>query len=79
MANLQTPLKTILNFRDVGEYVNRATGTSRLRTGLLYRSARLDEASVGDRKRLIEEYGVKSVIDLRTKYVVSSSPSFSSY
>jgi hypothetical protein len=31
-----------------------------------------DEASVGDRQRLLDDYGVKSVIDLRTKYVFSS-------
>lgn len=30
-----------------------------------------DEATVGDRKRLVQEYGVKSIIDLRTKYTKS--------
>jgi hypothetical protein len=39
-GQLQTPLQSILNFRDVSEYVNKATNTKRLKTGLLYRSAR---------------------------------------
>jgi hypothetical protein len=30
-----------------------------------------DEATVQDRERLVKEYGVKSIIDLRTKYVKS--------
>jgi len=67
MAELQTPLKSILNFRDVSQFVNETTGTSRLKNGLLFRSARPDEASFQDRQRLLEEYGVKSIIDLRTK------------
>jgi len=67
MADLRTPLQSILNFRDVGEFVNTATGTKRLRTGLLYRSARPDAASFQDRQRLLKEYSVKSIIDLRTK------------
>ncbi|KAH8731298.1 protein-tyrosine phosphatase-like protein [Phaeosphaeriaceae sp. PMI808] len=64
---LQTPLKTVLNFRDAGDFVNKATGIKRLRTGLLFRSARPDEASAQDRQSLVKEYGIKSIIDLRTK------------
>ncbi|CAO2649113.1 Nn.00g100620.m01.CDS01 [Neocucurbitaria sp. VM-36] len=67
MTGLRTPLKSILNFRDVSEFVNGVTGTNRLKTGLLYRSARPDESSLEDRQRLTTEYGVKSIIDLRTK------------
>ncbi|KAH9860510.1 hypothetical protein J1614_011841 [Plenodomus biglobosus] len=67
MAGVSGPLKSILNFRDVGEYVNNAAGTTRLNCGLLYRSARPDEASFEDRQRLLKEYGIKSIIDLRTK------------
>ncbi|CAI9635246.1 unnamed protein product [Alternaria burnsii] len=67
MTELQTPLKSILNFRDVSEFVNQTTGTRHLRNGLLFRSARPDEASFRDRQRLLKEFGVKSIIDLRTK------------
>ncbi|EOA80787.1 uncharacterized protein SETTUDRAFT_44680 [Exserohilum turcica Et28A] len=67
MAELRTPLKSILNFRDVGHFVNESTGTSHLKPGLLYRSARPDEASLQDRQRLVKEYRMSSIIDLRTK------------
>lgn len=67
MANVCEPLKSIVNFRDVGKFVNNATGATRLNCGLLYRSARPDEASSEERQRLINDYGVKSIIDLRTK------------
>ncbi|KAF1845880.1 uncharacterized protein K460DRAFT_386286 [Cucurbitaria berberidis CBS 394.84] len=67
MTDLRSPLKSILNFRDVSEFVNKATRSNRLRTGLLYRGARPDESSFQDRQRLTKEYGVKSIIDLRTK------------
>lgn len=46
------------------------TDFSRIKTGLLYRSARPDEASFQDRQRLLRDYGVKSIIDLRTKSVM---------
>ncbi|KAF1920102.1 protein-tyrosine phosphatase-like protein [Ampelomyces quisqualis] len=64
---LQSPLKSVLNFRDAGEFANRAMGMKRVKTGLLFRSARLDEASFQDRQRLVKDYGIRSVIDLRTK------------
>ncbi|KAF2854618.1 tyrosine/serine phosphatase-like protein [Plenodomus tracheiphilus IPT5] len=67
MADTCAPLRSILNFRDVGEFVNDAIGTKRLNCRLLYRSARPDEASSEDRQSLIDEYGIKSIIDLRTK------------
>ncbi|KAF2832002.1 hypothetical protein CC86DRAFT_340152 [Ophiobolus disseminans] len=63
----QTPLKTVPNFRDVGNFVNQAIGVKQLRTGVLFRGARPDEASPQDRQRLVKEYGIKSIIDLRTK------------
>ncbi|KAL6709695.1 hypothetical protein ACN47E_001123 [Coniothyrium glycines] len=67
MANLRTPLQSVLNFRDVAEFVNSINGTEHLRTKLFYRSARPDAASATDRQRLLTEYGVKTIIDLRTK------------
>ncbi|KAF1929572.1 uncharacterized protein M421DRAFT_60192 [Didymella exigua CBS 183.55] len=66
--DLITPLKSVLNFRDVGAFVNRASGKNRLKTRLLYRGARpVDEATVRDRERLVTEFGIKGIIDLRTK------------
>ncbi|KAF2710304.1 tyrosine/serine phosphatase-like protein [Pleomassaria siparia CBS 279.74] len=67
MTTTLQPPKSIPNFRDVGAFINHVTGTKRLKTGLLYRGARPDEATVLDRDNLVKEYGMKSIIDLRTK------------
>jgi protein-tyrosine phosphatase len=60
---LQSPLKSILNFRDAGDFVNKASVTklvflpfiehfltknSRVKTGLLFRSARPGESDFSD-------------------------------
>ena len=57
----------IINFRDAGKTVNDFLGRKLVREGLLFRSARPDDASVADRHRLREDHGVKSIMDLRTK------------
>ncbi|KAL1304766.1 hypothetical protein AAFC00_003703 [Neodothiora populina] len=57
----------ILNFRDVGDLVNRYTGSKKMKTGLLYRSARPDNASEKDRDLLLNTYKINTIIDLRTK------------
>ncbi|KAF2499448.1 tyrosine/serine phosphatase-like protein [Lophium mytilinum] len=67
MENTATPFATIPNFRDVAEMINTTMGTTYMKAGLLYRGARLDEASPEDRKRLVNDYGIRNVIDLRTK------------
>ena len=61
-----TPLKTVLNFRDVGVTVNTLLSTPFLRPGLLYRSARPDDASLADRIALTSTYKINSIIDLRS-------------
>ncbi|RMZ80657.1 hypothetical protein DV738_g2654, partial [Chaetothyriales sp. CBS 135597] len=53
-------LDRVLNFRDVGEFV------SRLKRGLLYRSAHLDAATPSDRDKLTNQLNLTTVIDLRT-------------
>ena len=61
-----TSLPTILNFRDVGQTVNILHDSPLLCEGLIYRSARPDEASPSDRAALTSRYGIKSIIDLRS-------------
>jgi protein-tyrosine phosphatase len=56
-----------LNFRDVGEGINSLTGASTLRLKLLYRSARPDSALVDERSLLRTKFGVKTIIDLRSR------------
>lgn len=60
-------LDKVLNFRDVGTFVNDHQGKAILRPGKLYRSARPDLASASDRAKLTQEYGLKTFIDLRSK------------
>ncbi|KAF2456642.1 tyrosine/serine phosphatase-like protein [Lineolata rhizophorae] len=62
----QPAFETLLNFRDVGVTVNGATNSDLVKPGKLYRSARPDRTSLPDRRRLLEDYGLKSVLDLRT-------------
>jgi protein-tyrosine phosphatase len=57
---------TILNFRDVGEIVNTELQTQYLTQHALYRSARLDSASLPDRESLLSSVGIKTIIDLRS-------------
>ncbi|KAK4546237.1 hypothetical protein LTR36_002374 [Oleoguttula mirabilis] len=61
-----TPFDKILNFRDVGAFINNTAASQLLNTGLLFRSARPDGATPKDRDRLTSEYGIKTIIDLRT-------------
>ncbi|KAL4403831.1 tyrosine/serine protein phosphatase [Colletotrichum abscissum] len=60
-------ITSVLNFRDVGSTVNKFLGRRLVREGLVFRSARPDDATLADRKRLRDELGIKAVIDLRTK------------
>lgn len=64
------PLKSILNFRDVSQTINNLLplkSPCRLNSGLLYRSARPDEASTSDRRALTEKFHIKTILDLRSK------------
>lgn len=56
-----------LNFRDVGAHINAIVGSDVLRTGLLFRSARPDEASASDRAQIKNGYGIRTIIDLRSE------------
>lgn len=61
--------ESIVNYRDVAVSVNRHDSTGslpRLRLGRLYRSARLDEATAQDRESLVNDVGIKTVLDLRS-------------
>ncbi|KAF1963946.1 hypothetical protein BU23DRAFT_93323 [Bimuria novae-zelandiae CBS 107.79] len=67
MPTTLSPLKSIPNFRDAGAFVNEQSGQARVKTGLLYRGARPDEATYHDQQKLVSEYKLKTIIDLRTK------------
>ncbi|KAK4193000.1 protein-tyrosine phosphatase-like protein [Podospora australis] len=59
-------LEGVLNFRDVGRTINSFLKSKVLKEGLLFRSARLDDASLKDRERLKGDFAVQTVIDLRS-------------
>jgi len=59
------PFERVDNFRDLGGYPN-AQGTHRLRSGLLYRSARLSRIKDPDRE-LLRELGIRRVSDFRSE------------
>ncbi|EKV08439.1 Tyrosine/serine protein phosphatase, putative [Penicillium digitatum] len=61
------PFDNIINFRDVGRSVNQFCRKDILKEGVFYRSARLDDASERDKRRLAEELHIHTVIDLRSK------------
>ncbi|KAB8269597.1 protein-tyrosine phosphatase-like protein [Aspergillus minisclerotigenes] len=60
------PFDNIINFRDVGRSINRLMGKKVLNEGVLFRSARLDDASERDKRRLTDELHIATVIDLRS-------------
>ncbi|KAE8349081.1 protein-tyrosine phosphatase-like protein [Aspergillus coremiiformis] len=60
------PFDNIINFRDVGRSINRFMGKKVLREGVFFRSARLDDASERDKRRLADEIRIATVVDLRS-------------
>ncbi|KAG4425955.1 hypothetical protein IFR04_000899 [Cadophora malorum] len=60
------PFENILNFRDVGKTINEFMGEKLVAEGKIFRSARPDDGTLLDRNRLREEYGIKTIMDLRT-------------
>ena len=67
MVNASPAFDRLLNFRDVGKYINETSKSALLKEGLLFRSAKLDDTSPADRQKLINQVGIKTVIDLRSK------------
>ncbi|TPR01699.1 Major Facilitator Superfamily protein [Aspergillus niger] len=65
------PFDNIINFRDVGRTINQLTGKRVLKEGIIFRSARLDDASERDKRRLVDEFHISTVVDLRSRYYLS--------
>ncbi|GJP98076.1 tyrosine/serine protein phosphatase [Aspergillus niger] len=60
------PFDNIINFRDVGRTINQLIGKRVLKEGIIFRSARLDDASERDKRRLVDEFHISTVVDLRS-------------
>ncbi|KAL3957888.1 hypothetical protein ACCO45_008466 [Purpureocillium lilacinum] len=67
MAEPSPPLDKVLNFRDVGKTVNLYLGERRVREGVIFRSARPDDATPRDKTIIRDQLAIRTVIDLRTK------------
>ncbi|KAJ5678628.1 hypothetical protein N7462_006872 [Penicillium macrosclerotiorum] len=61
------PFDNIINFRDVGRTINHFCGAQILKEGVFFRSARLDDASERDTRRLADDLHIATVIDLRSQ------------
>ncbi|KAL1965625.1 hypothetical protein VTN77DRAFT_5302 [Rasamsonia byssochlamydoides] len=66
LASPDRPFDDILNFRDVGRSINDMHGSKIIKEGILFRSARPDDASERDKHRLVDELGISTIIDLRS-------------
>ncbi|OQD70065.1 hypothetical protein PENDEC_c027G01538 [Penicillium decumbens] len=67
LGSADRPFDNIINFRDVGRSINHFCGAQILKEGVLFRSARLDDASERDKRRLAEELHITTVVDLRSQ------------
>ncbi|KAI9373311.1 protein-tyrosine phosphatase-like protein [Aspergillus egyptiacus] len=65
-SKLDRSFDSIINFRDVGRTINHIAGKKLLKEGVLFRSARLDEASEEDIRLLTCDLHVSTIIDLRS-------------
>ncbi|KAL4868775.1 hypothetical protein BDV12DRAFT_185661 [Aspergillus spectabilis] len=65
-SGLDRPFDNVINFRDVGRTINHISGKKLLKEGVLFRSARLDEASKEDIRRLTGDLHITTIIDLRS-------------
>lgn len=63
--------KGLRNTRDVGQVYTK--DGFKVKSNLLYRSGRLDKLSTKRARRFLEEYNIKTVIDLRTQVEVNES------
>ncbi|USP75325.1 hypothetical protein yc1106_02599 [Curvularia clavata] len=73
MAEARSPLQSVANFRDVGQFCNDSLGT-RLSTGIAARLITSQQAQdwfvvpqCSAWQRLVKDFGIKAIIDLRTK------------
>lgn len=67
--------KGLRNTRDLSQFITE-DGRS-IKKGLIYRSGRIDKMSKKRIKSFLEEYNIKTIIDLRTQVEVSESKHFS--
>ncbi len=65
-------MKTLVNFRDAGGY-QTAEG-HKVKTGKIYRSGEIVDLSVEDKDKFVNEYGIKTIFDLRGASELAERP-----
>jgi protein-tyrosine phosphatase len=68
------PVKGLRNCRDVGQVYN--TNGQKVKSGVLFRSSRLDKMPVKRIKKFLKDYNINAIIDLRTQVEVNESKHF---
>lgn len=68
------PFEAIFNFRDLGGLA--AMGGSKVRTGLLFRSDQFGNAAASDIDYIVDEIGLRTVVDLRRPSEIAATGSF---
>ena len=61
-----------MNFRDLGGYATAVGGTTRWRT--FFRADTMHLLTEADQKKLVEEYGIRTIIDLRRSGELAERP-----
>ncbi|HIV56366.1 MAG TPA: tyrosine-protein phosphatase [Candidatus Stackebrandtia faecavium] len=70
------PLESVFNFRDLGGLVTREG--ARVRPGRVFRSDQFACAQPHDLNRLVNDLGLRTVVDLRRKAEIDDHPAFPS-
>lgn len=65
-------MKTIINFRDIGGYKNKHGRT--IKKGKLFRSGELYKISEEDKTKLVEDIGLKTIVDFRSSVEIKEKP-----
>ena len=71
---VKIPVKGLRNCRDIGQ-VYTVDG-KKVKSGVLFRSSRLDKMPIKRIKNFLAEYNIKTIIDLRTQVEVNESKHF---
>lgn len=65
-------MKTLVNFRDAGGY--QTTEGRKVKIGKIFRSGEIVDLSAGDKDKFVNQYGIKTIFDLRGASELAERP-----